>query len=225
MSDRMQLSSEPSWRAVSAQRLSRLLLAEDDSALETFRRTSPRDLPHHTLDELRSARRVLEGLARELSSHDPSGWDRVVAAEAAFAPDFLSEEQTCERASIAPEAVPPSSPESGFTARLSSVRPVPVMPLQQHTEPASHEMRQRALTVDRILSWSVDDYARVCAELERAPHAADEIWASRGIHGGPPIHEAIRVSWQSKMRDPLVRNQFVACLERHRMATVERKQG
>ncbi len=223
MSDRMQLSSEPSWRAVSAQRLSRLLLAEDDSALEAFRRTSPRDLPHHTLDELRSMRRVLEGLARELSSHDPSGWDRVLAAETAFAPDFLSEEQTCERA---PEAAPQSSPESsGFTARLSSVRPLPALPLQQHTEPASHEMRQRALTVDRILSWSVDDYARVCAELERAPHGADQIWASRGIHGGLPVHEAIRVSWQSKMRDPVVRSQFVACLERHRMATVERKQG
>jgi hypothetical protein len=224
--DRMQLLTEPSWRAVAAQRLSRLLLAEDDAALETFRRTSPRDLPHHTLDELRSARRVLEGLARELSSHDPSGWASVVAAEAAFAPDYLSEEQTCERAPTAlQEASPPSSQESSFVARLSSVRPLPATPLQQHTEPASHEMRQRAVTVDRILSWSVDDYARVCAELERAPHAADEIWAGRGIHGGPPVHEAIRVSWQSKMRDPLVRGQFVACLERHRMAKVERKQG
>ena len=28
---------------------------------------------------------------------------------------------------------------------------------------------------------------------------ADQIWASRGIHGGLPVHEAIRVSWQSKM--------------------------
>ena len=227
MINRMQLSAEPSWRALAAQRLSRLLLAEDDLALDAFRRTSPRDLPHHTLDELRSARRVLEGLARELTSHDPSGWDRVVAAESAFAPDFLSEEQTSERAPTSPHgSEPPSSPEeSGFSARLSSVRPAPALPMQQHTAPASHDMRQRAQTIDRILTWSVDDYARVCAELERAPHAADEIWSKRGIHGGASVHEAIRVSWQSKMRDPVVRGQFVACLERHRMATGERKQG
>jgi len=47
--------------------------------------------------------------------------------------------------------------------------------------------------------WAVEDYAWLCAELERFPEREDQVWAARGITGGD-TRRAVREVWDGRLR-------------------------
>jgi hypothetical protein len=211
--------SDTAWRAVAAQRIARLLMIRDDETLDLFRRTQLRGSAHRTLDELRVARSTLEALARELENNDPAAWLRVERAARALGVMQIAdagEDDTMDH--IAGPATPRSDrgDSPAFALGLGDDLASPVTPAQRSTAPVSPELMRRVSNVDRVLSWTPSEWAHLCVELEADPQSADAIWAWHGIVGGPAVHDSIRKSWERRLKDPALRQQFEACLRRWR---------
>jgi hypothetical protein len=208
-------------RPVAAQRASRLLLAADDDSLEAFRKVHLRSAPHRTIDELRLLRSTLEVLVGHLTSDDAVDFSRIERAARVLGVDTrpqrfeIVDEDTLD---VLPApcagAEPPASsaPPSGFPQSFGADQAPPVSPAQFRTGPVSPELLRRASMVDRVLGWTVDQWANLCFELDVNPRAVQTVWLRHGVTGGPAVYDAVRKTWERRMLDPDMRRRFEACL-------------
>lgn len=219
-------------RAVMAQRLSRLLLASDDDGLERFRRQQLRDAPHVTLEELRVARTILEHLADQLCASSADGWLAVIRALDLLKPPAVEEPReepgeepldggkTLVRPARldrpAPSSQPPRSGAPAFVRGMSPAGLSAPAPRQASTATISHDLRVQFRTLDEVMQWSVDDWAKLCADLEARPYDTEAVWAERGITGGRSTYESIEAAWATRLREAETKRKFDASLARHR---------
>lgn len=207
-------------RAVMAQRLSRMLLAADDTGLERFRHQHMRGAPHATLDDLRDVRSILERLFDQLQQGDTEGWRRVSAALEVLEPtsDFdIDDEPTSNATIVQPQRL--DRPADGrqatpavpaFFQALSPVMPTAPHHAQNRTMTVDHELSEMSRAVDAVVSWTVEDWARLVIELEAYPDAEAAVWARHGVEGSASIREAIRAGWKMRLRDPEIKRRFSA---------------
>lgn len=214
-------------RALWAQRLSRLLLADDDEALERFRRQQLRGALHATLDDLRLARTLLEEIARQIETGGADLRRLLDALAPRPEPTALAEPseemgvtmvrpQRLDQPAPASSGAPQSNAGPAFFEALSPAVPQRPAPSQAHTMTVAGDVIAQSRMVDRVLSWTIDEWAAITVELEAHPHDEAAIWARRGIDGGPTVYAAIRASWQTRLRDPALRRVFDAAAARYR---------
>lgn len=217
-------------RAIGAQRLGRLLIAADDNALDSFRRQRLRGAPHATLHELRQARMLLEVLARQLEEGHLEGWRRIEEALLVLTPEPSSdaeprtqirayrgcpEPERLDRPAGGVEALRGLQPSRlSFVDELAPGRPSCPRSDQSITAPLAVDLAEQVRQVDRSLTWSVSEYAGLCAELRCRPDDARDIWAARGINVDG-VCRAVHIAWRARLRAPDLNDKFERALERH----------
>jgi hypothetical protein len=108
---------------------------------------------------------------------------------------------------LAPPTTPATSTDTpAFARRLAPVgaRPEPPRRAQAAT---STDLRgaDQELATERALSWPLERYAWLSAQLEHAPHDAERAWAAEGLHTSA-ARAAVLTGWARRFeRDPELR--------------------
>ena len=106
---------------------------------------------------------------------------------------------------------------SPFTeAPDSDKTPNEIDPDQGETQIALHDVVKVTMeAANEAMTWPLEKYAWLCAELAHAPDRADQVWSLHGLSKGP-ARSAVRKAWKQKLDDdPQLAEQHSQLVQRY----------
>jgi hypothetical protein len=77
------------------------------------------------------------------------------------------------------------------------------------------DIRDGMLAAEEALSWPLEKYAWLCAELKHAPDRAEHVWALHGL-AGVPVRRAVEKAWDKRLdRHPDMREKHDELVTRY----------